>query len=623
MKKFVSLLFISAFAISLFGQDHILVPQHLRNIRVKKSNFVTENRNNASQIGEKEGSMLLTSEEIIGNTRYDNQSNASIPKKIYFFEDATIGATWTRSMDELSFFADRGTGYNYFDGTTWQPAPTQRVEDIKVHRPVYAPFGENGELILSHTSGAGLYLATRTEKGTGDWNFETLSGPPGEDYVLWCRLVTSGSNHDRIHILSLTLPTSHGGFLYDGLDGALLYSLSPDGGNTWEIDNEILNGMTTDDYNGFAADIYAFAEPVGDNVAFVVGDPWTGLFLMKSTDGGENFNKTVIWDHPYPGWEFGMPTDTFYCADGSQSVALDNMGRAHVAFGINRVQADDNSTYWYPWVDGIAYWNEDMPTFSNDLNALNPNDHPDSELIKDYNLIGWSQDVDGSGDLEFESDMGLYWIGLSSMPQLVIDDEDQMFLVYSSVTETYSNGSKNYRHLWMRAANNLGQFWSAQFIHLTEGIVHIFDECVYPALAANSDDYLYMIYQYDTEPGTAVWGAQHSYVDNKTAFLKYNKADFPLGLKENAINERKFDVSQNAPNPFSGNTEIIVRTYSKGILSLNVYSLEGRLVYSSVLSDIGSGEHHLNISASELIPGMYFYTISDGLHSVSKKMIVE
>ncbi|MEZ5147248.1 MAG: hypothetical protein R2759_09240 [Bacteroidales bacterium] len=83
--------------------------------------------------------------------------------------------------------------------------------------------------------------------------------------------------------------------LYQGLDGALLYSYSDDGGDSWIHDNIILDGMASDEYVGFAGDTYAFAEPKDNIVAFVVGDPWTGLFLMKSTDGGENFTKTVLF----------------------------------------------------------------------------------------------------------------------------------------------------------------------------------------------------------------------------------------------------------------------------------------------------------------------------------------
>jgi hypothetical protein len=572
----------------------------------------------------KQSPAITITEEEIGDTRYDNQSNASIPKKIVLFDDGTIGATWTRSMEEGSFFADRGTGYNYFDGVAWGEWPTSRVEDIKIHRPVYAPWGENGEMLVSHTSGSGLYMAYRAEKGTGDWDFETISGPPGEDYVVWPRAVSSGPDNSRIHLLSLTLPESHGGSTYEFLDGALLYSYSPNGGESWEVEMEILDGMTADDFYGFGGDSYAFAEPSGDVVAFVFGEPGNGLYLMKSTDGGLTFEKTTIWETPYPGVQSGIATDTFYCADGSHSLAIDDFGKVHVAFGITRIQGIENDLpYQYLWIDGIAYWNEDMPGFSSNINALSPYDHPDSELIEDYNLIGWTQDINNNGQLDFLDDLGRYNIGLSSQPQLVIDEEE-IFLVYSSVTETYSNGLKNYRHLWSRAGHisEVSTIWFPSFNHLTSDLSHIFDECVYPAVAANSDDYIHLIYQVDTEPGIASWYQQHDYTDNQITYIKEPKSVI-IGIGQQFQPVNQLNVAQNYPNPFHGITRIYAETIASGTLSIKVITLSGQVVYEEFRRHVQPGEHFFELNGQHFTNGIYFYTITDGKSTVTKKMIVD
>ncbi len=57
---------------------------------------------------------------------------------------------------------------------------------------------------------------------------------------------------------------------------------------------------------------------------------------MKSTNYGQTFEKTIIWDHPYDLITPTFYTDTFYCADGSIDVTLDLNGMAHVVFGIMR-----------------------------------------------------------------------------------------------------------------------------------------------------------------------------------------------------------------------------------------------------------------------------------------------
>ncbi len=53
---------------------------------------------------------------------YDLQTNGSSQNRIYLFDDGFIGATWTYGM-ESSSYPDRGTGYNSFNGFSWQPYP--------------------------------------------------------------------------------------------------------------------------------------------------------------------------------------------------------------------------------------------------------------------------------------------------------------------------------------------------------------------------------------------------------------------------------------------------------------------------------------------------------------------
>jgi hypothetical protein len=623
MKKLTLLILLAGSFLTLIAQQRAIVPKSLRDF------YVIKQRDSQSPTGldnfenpPLKFSGTLLEEEQIGNTRYDNQSNASIPNRIVQFDDGTIGATWTRSMQE-PMFSDRGTGYNYFDGTSWNEWPADRVEIVQTNRPTYTRWGENGEMIVSHTGGNGLFISTRENKGSGVWNFNTYPGPAGQEYILWNRAITSGVDHNRVHLLALTLPTTHGGEPYDGLDGALLYSYSTDGGLNWEIQNEILDGMTSDSYTGFSADIYSFAEPKGDVVAFVVGNSWCDLFLMKSIDGGATFEKTVIWEHPYPLWQLGTPTEPFYCADGSQSLFIDNEGKVHVAFGITRTHADDENTFFYPFIDGIAYWNEDMPQFSDDLNALSPYDDPGSELTENYNLIAWSQDINQNGQLDFTDEIGSYFIGLSSMPQFIMDDNNCMFLVYSSVTENYSVGNKTYRHIWSRSSCNGGAAWS-DFVDLTSDLVHTFNECVYPCLADNSDDYIHLIYQYDFSPGTAVWGAQHPYEDNFISYLKVNKSTFTYtGISESQEISNAMEVSQNYPNPFSSTSEIQVTLKEKSDLILEVNNLTGQVVFYTTKQDAHPGINTLEIDARTLTPGIYFYTIKTSDSSVTKKMIVE
>ena len=566
------------------------------------------------------GAALYSQEEIIGQSLYDQQTNASCQNRIYYFEDGFIGATWTYGID-MPNSPDRGTGYNYFDGTVWQPWPTERIESQRSGWPSYAPLGENGELIVAHLSGAdsvGLIFNKRILKGEGEWTESLFQGPPGYESIIWPRMVTGGLNHNHIYLIASTVPSSNNGPPYMGLDVALLYSKSTDEGETWDIQNQILPEMDSTEYNGFTGDCYAFAEPKENIIAFVVGSNKTDMFLMKSTDYGQTFEKTIIWDNPY---DTILQPDTLYCVDGSLSVTLDMTGKAHVVFGIISTYFN-NGLYINKLVDGVGYWHEEMEPFSSNINALNPEGGPGSELIPDYNLIGWAQDINGDSAVNYIMNSYSYYIfhGASSMVQIVSDEQNRLFLVYSSITENYHNGSENYRRLWMRASLNGGQTWGHFYHYDGNNPNSIYNEYTFPSCASFSDDYIYLIYQTDNEPGLNVQG-QSAYTENFIHFAQIPKDEI-VGIEQNSQSLKEFNVSQNFPNPFTKSTTIKVKLQKPAELKLKIVNMLGEKVYELPVKRGNVGFNTFTIQDDNLSPGIYFYTVNAGESSVTKKMIV-
>ncbi len=78
---------------------------------------------------------------------YDLQTNSSTQNRIYLYDDGTIGSTWNMGFDSPNF-ADRGTGYNYYDGNNWGISTNGQIEPYKTGWPSYTPYGENGELFV-------------------------------------------------------------------------------------------------------------------------------------------------------------------------------------------------------------------------------------------------------------------------------------------------------------------------------------------------------------------------------------------------------------------------------------------------------------------------------------------
>lgn len=623
-----TLLFFSAILIAtgLLAQHRVTAPAYLRNKALPYDKPVNSVRapEKPFQLPELKNSTIVD-ETIIGTTRYDLQSNSSMQNRVHYYSaDGTAAGVWTMGFADPSF-PGRGTGYNYYDGSAWGDPPTERIESIRTGWPSYAPFGDNGELVVSHDFSAGeLIVLTRDEKGTGDWTEMNLPGPDGIQ-ISWNRSTTSGTDHSVIQVLCITWPTANGGPVYQGLDGALLYSRSTDGGVTWDPQHAILDGISSNYYSGFSADDYEWAASKGDMIAFLTGSSWTDLVLMKSADGGDTWEKTVIWEHPYPFFNPASPivTDTFYCVDGDHHLAFDSQGKVHVVFGINRAYSDGSGTFWFPFVDGLAYWNEDMPTFSNDVNALNPYGDPASELVEDETLIGWAQDVNGNGEWDVLDDIGTYYVGASSMPQIVIDDMDYIYVVFSSVTEGYHNEIQNYRHLWGRGS------WAditwGDFVDLTGDFIHSYDECVFPSIASETtDEKFFLLYQTDSEPGLAVRGDEDPYTDNNINFMEVLRSELiPVGVDENIPVISGTSVSQNRPNPAGSVTWIDIELNKAAEVVLKVEDLSGRIVYQSSPVSHGRGILRLAVDVADWTPGIYIYTVQAGNQQISRKMSVQ
>jgi hypothetical protein len=542
---------------------------------------------------------------------------------MYVYDDGTIGATWTIGMNP-SAFADRGTGYNYFDGTSWQPWSTARIESQRTGWPSYAPFGVNGEIIVAHYSGTssgvkGLVFSKRTNKEIGDWAFFDFHSPEPAAEYLWPRITTSGVDHSIIHVLALTMPVANGGIVYHGLNGALLYSRSTDGGETWDIHHQILPGMDSTQYNGFTGDCYALAEPKDNIVAFVVGSNKTDMFLMKSTDHGQTFEKTIIWDNPY---DTILPADTLYCVDGSMAVAVDAVGKVHVVFGITSLYYD---TQWHlnREVDGIGYWNEDRETFSSNLNALNPSGGSGSEMVPDYNLIGWTQDINGDGVITYNPYNSFGYctsFSVSSMVQLVIDDQNRLFLVFTSVTETYDNGIDNYRRLWSRSSLDGGETWGKFYHFFANDNSTVFNEYAFPSCAVRSDEYIHLLAMIDIEPGIYNCPSEN-FDENRFQYIKVLKDEI-VGINQDRENTG-FQVYQNSPNPFSQTTTVKVIIEKPAQITLEVLNLLGQKVLQTQTLIGKQGVNHITIEKNSLPPGIYFYTVQSGEQTITKKMIIE
>lgn len=621
MKKLLLSCAVLALSVSVYAQKptKAVVPQSLKNKAMFRTPAITETNNLQNTVNPYVNRAPWDQNEVeMGSTVYDLQSNAATPSnRLEVFSDGTVGATWVRGTGPTAY-ADRGTGYNYFDGAAWGAFPNNRVETDRSGWPAYCAMGTNGEAFVSHISGTTpLNFYKRATKGTGTWTAGTIAAPAGASGLLWPRMTSSGENNEFLHVIALTAPTGNGGTVFNGQDGALVYVRSTDEGATWSTP-VVLEGMGSTDLVNVGGDSYSMTAS-GSNVAILLSDAWSDLFAMVSHDNGETWEKVMIWEHPYPLYN-GTPaqTDTIYTPDNSGMIAFDANGKLHVAFGVFRAVVSNWSegyTY-YPFLNGIAYWNEDMdPWLDTDKWTLDPD-----VLFETGNLIAYNLDLNGNGTLDIVDDYGDYGVGANSMPQLVIDQYNDMWFVYSAITETYDNGAQQYRHLWMRSSLDGGATWS-DFVHLSDDIIHMLDECVFPSVAREINGYdenIHMIYQADPEPGLAVRGDLDQPGDNVIYYVTIEKET--VGVDNNAA-IKEIQVTA-YPNPFSSETSLNISLSKKADVNVEVYSVTGQKVMTQSCGQYPAGQFNVNLNASNLNSGLYFVKVLAGEQSTTTKINV-
>jgi len=624
MKKFLFLVLALGMAVSSFAQYRASMQHRAKVIAPMHKSAITNI--DLPVVGQQPPNSYVSNKSIMDDpvtavTKYDLQSNSSDERRLYLYPDGTIGTGATWSQQDASW-TDRGTGYNYFDGTVWGAQPNSRVEVTRVGWPSYHPFGPTGELIISHQLTGDLVMNTRPVKGTGPWTETILPTLPGTiTGMLWPRAVTNGTNHTNIHIIAVTMPTGNGGQVYNGMDGALLYTRSLDGGVTFS-DWAQLPGMTSAEYTNLTADTYAFAEPMGDILAFTVGDSQRDQFLMKSTDNGTTWTKTIIYLSPYnlggtsPGW--------YYCPDATMAVAFDNQGIAHVVFGLLQDSSGTGGTYYNMIAQGIAYWNENQPQLRQDLD-------PDS-LLATGNLVAWVKDLELFNVPVAQ--LTTWYTSQTSNPELVIDNANKVFLAWAGGTSLLDANSYNLRHIYGRdgvitpGGDNV--LWhNDTLVDLTgDWIQYNFSDCYYPSSSPTSDAYVYILFQKDDLGGSYVKSlnnpnhqGQTSPDDNSIVLIKWLK---PIWLGVNEKHEKPtFSIGQNFPNPVNGLTKVNVYLQNGGGLSLKVTNLTGQTLISMEKSNVQPGVSQFVIDGSQLSSGIYFYTVKQGDKSITKKMIVQ
>lgn len=588
----------------------------------------------------------------IGTTQYQNQTNASIQNRIVKNADGTISTSWTFANATASPWADRGTGYCYYNGSTWDAIPSVRLENTRVGFTNIGVTGSGKEVVITHeapaSGGAGLgtHMVSRTAKGTGAWTDAVLGATD-----TWPVLSIGGATRNTLHVISQSSGATTPAVPFMGQDGAITYSRSQDGGATWDKLRTVIPAIGSASYLGFGGNSYSM-DAKGDTVVIVAGGFDVDVVMIKSIDNGTTWSKTIVKAFPIPLYNSATaitdvaPTDgiadTIESNDASVHVVLDKTGKAHVFFGRMRVICTTPGTgtgqglSYFPATDGLYYWNETMGA-SAPVIIAGMNDYNGDNLMNIY-----FEPAPGTGILGY----GKLQCSLTSFPSAGVDNSGRLFLTYSSLFEGLNDvgegydianstlidpvsEAKSFRHQYVMRSDDNGTTWCAP-IDITQpsfasGSGYDFHEGTYGAMAKDVDNFVHIIVQDDQAAGHGVGSTTTPSVDIQAGaaniiYYKIPLADIACGasIKENSLSSS----IELYPNPASDYVNLILNSDKAAKANITVFNMVGQAV---VKSDkfISKGDNTVKLDISTLNAGVYFVNaIIDG-KNYNQKFIVK
>ena len=99
-------------------------------------------------------------------------------------------------------------------------------------------------------------------------------------------------------------------------------------------------------------------------------------------------------------------------------------------------------------------------------------------------------------------------------------------------------------------------------------------------------------------------------------------ATAPNAVNDEENNPEKFQLSQNYPNPFNPSTRISWQLPIANWLTLKVYDALGNQVAILVDEYKPAGEYEVHFNAKGLVSGIYYYILTAGNFTATRKMLL-
>ncbi|KAA0210780.1 MAG: T9SS type A sorting domain-containing protein [Ignavibacteriaceae bacterium] len=454
-------------------------------------------------------------------------------------------------------------------GQSWFGSDSCKGSPVNFHRGDPAiTIDKNGRFIITRLGfSPGLFSHYSTDNGVTWSGQRTLSLDDQDRGSLVSDIVPSSAFYGRTYASWVKL----------GNPFPVNMSYSDDGGATWvsqfQVNNPIQRSQGAEVTIGPNGEVYITWAGVIPNSPFT--EDFVGF--AKSTNGGQNW----------------IVTENAFDINGIQGI-LSEKSNIRVN-GLPKITVDFSNGVRHGWIYIVTTQKNLSPAGSD----------PDVIFYKSSDGgATWSsgirvnQDPLNNGKIQY-------------FPAIHVDDDGGINVIYYDDRNTTSDSTG----VFLSRSMDGGDTWND---------FQISDANFKPVAIGG----LGQGYQGDnidlTTSGNILWPL---WMDNRSGI--YQIWTVPINLDDVSVEKLSgelpdgYSLSQNFPNPFNPNTKIVFEVpNSNDNISLVVFDAVGRKVSTLVDQSMKPGKYSVVFNGNDLPSGIYFYNLSSGEISITKKMIL-
>jgi hypothetical protein len=586
----------------------------------------------------------------IGMTYYDFQTNSSMPNRLSYYEDGTskyCQMIWMADDQGVqNTYNGRGTFYEVIDlndPTKPQAAGqwTSRIEGaFKTGFPSIVQFKDGRIGTPSHDARDGIQklLFSKNDAFAGTFTTKILED---KKVYLWPR--SAIDDKENIHVIFVDNDSLSDNYR------EFLYLRSTDGGNNFETAKLLtgpnaFDGATTSGPK-YTAESYTI-DARGDAVVVGYWDDNGWYVYRKSTDNGSTWTT--------PRAAISMRHDTYYITEdlGNNRVKFVSDTVIGAGSNIDVILDSKFNAHFIANVSGESIHGIGLKVSDTEIRRLTEAELPNADTTSGFYYMGLaffytyegndtirtSGNVQGPDEANADNSSvsekinSRYGGGLTSWPQLGIDDEDNLYCVYGGVKNsdtksvqrtvaggglTTVNGFISHLYLMTKPAgwNHFGRS-----INLTPDGA----DCQFPSLSnqvpvINGVKYMLIGYIADGTPGDRVTNTnlteEETYI-NMMAIPETALAG-TIPVEEQEINT--VTTMNVTPNPANDYTMVTLNNSTeRNNVKIEVFNLLGNKVATLYNGQLNAGNFAFRLNTSSLSSGVYYCSFVANGEKVSK-----